>query len=114
MPGLRIANTGGARHENEPHDRHVENGHVPATLAAGLSLASAASFARNDITYASPNGKTYNRTAPRVLRQTYGFAAQQTPQYLRFRDIYQSDSLGRQSFPNPDRDFDGPNTNNSF
>jgi len=83
---------------------------LPA-LAAGLSLASAASFARNDITYASPNGKTYNRTAPRVLRQTYGFAAQQTPQYLRFRDIYQSDSLGRQSFPNPDRDFDGPNTN---
>ena len=26
------------------------------------------------------------------MRQTYGFAAHQTPQYLRFRDIYQSDS----------------------
>jgi hypothetical protein len=83
-------------------------------FAAGLSLVSAASFARNDGTYASPNGKTYSRALPRILRQTYGFAAHQTPQYLRFRDIYQSDSLGRQSFPNPDRDFDGPNTNNSF
>ena len=81
---------------------------LPA-LAAGLSLASA--FARNDITYASPNGNTHNRTAPRIMRQTYGFAAHQTPQYLGFRDIYQSDSLGRQSFPNPDRDFDGPNIN---
>ncbi len=81
-------------------------------FAGGLSLAS--SFARNDATYASPNGKTHSRALPRILRQTYGFAARQTPQYLRFRDIYQSDSLGRQSFPNPDRDFDGPNTNNSF
>ena len=83
-------------------------------FAGGLSLASASSFARNDATYASPNGKTHSRALPRILRQTYGFAARQTPQYLRFRDIYQSDSLGRQSFPNPDRDFDGPNTNNSF
>ena len=83
-------------------------------FAAGLSLASAASFVPNDPTYASPNGKTYRRALPRILRQTYGFVAHQTPQYLRFRDIYQSDSLGRQSFPNPDRDFDGPNTNNSF
>src|SRR6266436_10439583 len=64
-------------------------------FAAGLSLASAASFARNDPTYASPNGKTYSRALPRILRRTYGFAAHQTPQYLRFRDIYQSDSLGR-------------------
>ena len=83
-------------------------------FAGGLSLASASSFARNDATYASPNGKTHSRALPRILRQTYRFAARQTPQYLRFRDIYQSDSLGRHSFPNPDRDFDGPNTSNSF
>ena len=30
MPGLRITITGGARHENEPHDRHAENGPIPA------------------------------------------------------------------------------------
>src|SRR5260370_36247816 len=85
-----------------------------SALAACLSVGSTTSFARNDATYASPNGKAYNRNLPRILRHTYGSAAHQTPQYLRFRDIYQSDSLGRQSFPHPDRDFDGPNTNNSF
>jgi len=87
---------------------------LPSALAAGLFVASTASFARNDATYVSPKGKTYNRHLPRTFRQTYGSVAPQAPQYLRFRDIYQSDSLGRQSFPNPDRDFDGPNTNNSF
>src|SRR6266446_9838094 len=32
MPGLRVANTGGARYENEPHDRHVENATVPVDI----------------------------------------------------------------------------------
>jgi hypothetical protein len=85
-----------------------------SALAAGLSVDSTASFARNDATYASPNGKAYNRNRLRIFRNTYGSVAHQAPQYSRFRDIYQSDSLGYQSFPNPDRDFDGPNTNNSF
>src|SRR6266436_2297234 len=40
-------------------------------FAGGLSLASASSFARNDATYASPNGKTHSRALPRILRQTY-------------------------------------------
>jgi hypothetical protein len=32
MPGLRVANTGGARYENEPHDRHVENATLPVDI----------------------------------------------------------------------------------
>jgi hypothetical protein len=85
-----------------------------SALAAGLSVDSTASFARDDAIYAPPNGKAYSRHLPRIFRHTYGSVAHQEPQYSRFRDIYQSDSLGHQSFPNPDRDFDGPNTNNSL
>ena len=85
-----------------------------SALAAGLSVGPTASFARNDAIYASRNGKAYSRHLPHILRHTYGSVAHHEPQYSRFRDIYQSDSLNHQSFPNPDRDFDGPNTNNSF
>src|SRR5260370_28646108 len=32
MPGFRVANTRGARYENEPRDRHVENAPIPVDI----------------------------------------------------------------------------------
>jgi len=43
---------------------------------------------------------------PRALERTYGYVPRQVPQFRPARDdVYFSDSLGHQSFPNPDRDF---------
>ncbi len=45
------------------------------------------------------------RHLPDAFERTYGYVPRQVPQYGPARDVYSSDSLGRQSFPNPDRDF---------
>ena len=41
------------------------------------------------------------RHLPRASERT----SRQVPQYNPAKDVYYSDSLGHQSFPNPDRDF---------
>jgi hypothetical protein len=51
------------------------------------------------------NGHTNARHLPRAFERTYGYVPRQVPQYGPNTDVYFSDSLGRQSFPNPDRDF---------
>lgn len=45
------------------------------------------------------------RHVPRAFERTYGYVSRQVPQFGPARDVYSSDSLGHQSFPNPDRDF---------
>jgi hypothetical protein len=49
------------------------------------------------------------RRLPRAFERAYGYVPRQppaqAPQYNSRADAFSSDSLGRQSFPNPDRDF---------
>lgn len=45
------------------------------------------------------------RQLPRASERTYGHASRQVRRYNPASDAYYSDSLGHQSFPNPDRDF---------
>ena len=46
------------------------------------------------------------RQLPRAFEGTYGYVPRQVlPRPGARDDVYSSDSLGRQSFPNPDRDF---------
>jgi hypothetical protein len=40
-----------------------------------------------------------------AVELTYGFVSRQVRRYDPRTDVYSSESLGRQSFPNPDRDF---------
>jgi len=42
---------------------------------------------------------------PRAFEWTYGYVPRQVLQFGRAGDVYSSSSLGRQSMPNPDRDF---------
>jgi hypothetical protein len=42
---------------------------------------------------------------PRSFDRAYGYAPRQVTRYNSRADVYSSDSLGHQSFPNPDRDF---------
>ena len=58
------------------------------------------------------SGQTHVRHLPRVFSHTYGYAPRPAPENQsrrdRYQDVYQSDSLGRQPFPNPDRVFPAP------
>jgi Zn-dependent M28 family amino/carboxypeptidase len=40
-----------------------------------------------------------------AVERTYGFVSRQVRRYDPRTDVYSSESLGHQSFPNPDRDF---------
>jgi hypothetical protein len=40
-----------------------------------------------------------------AVKRTYGLVPRQVRRYDPGTDVYSSESLGRQSFPNPDRDF---------
>lgn len=56
---------------------------------------------------ASAQHRAHSRTnvGPGASERTYGYVPRQVPQNAPTRDVYFSDSLGRQPFPNPDRDF---------
>jgi hypothetical protein len=64
---------------------------------------------------ASASAEHRNRHLPRVVGHTYGYAPptgyapSRTPRPR--GGVYDSLSDGPQSFPNPDRDFSGPNPN---
>ena|SRR5216683_3311476 len=45
------------------------------------------------------------RHLPRAFQGTYGYVPRQAPQNGPTSDVYSSYSQGRQSYPNPDRDF---------
>ena len=45
------------------------------------------------------------RHLPRAFERAYGYVPRQVPQCGSASDVYCSYSLGRQPFPNPDRDF---------
>jgi hypothetical protein len=57
-------------------------------------------------------GQTQVRHAPGVFTHTYGYVplpgSQNESLRDRYQNIYESDSLGRQSFPNPDREIPPP------
>ncbi len=42
---------------------------------------------------------------PRAFERAYGFVPRQVPQFSPGSDPFYSNSLGRQPFPNPDRDY---------
>jgi hypothetical protein len=42
---------------------------------------------------------------PRASKRMHGPVPRQVPLYDPTKDVYYSESLGHQSFPNPDRDF---------
>ena len=48
-----------------------------------------------------------------VATSAFGKIAKVPTSHVGPYDIYQSHSLGQQSFPNPDRDFTGPNVYHS-
>ena len=51
------------------------------------------------------NGYNNVRQVRHAVERTYGFVSRQIRRHDPETDVYSSESLGRQSFPNPDRDF---------
>jgi hypothetical protein len=86
-----------------------------AKIRSGLTIAAVALIAGTLAANAAGAQRSANRHAgvghlPRALENAYGYAPRQSlrseaPPYEGRRDAFSSDSLGRQSFPNPDRDF---------
>ena len=81
------------------------NGKAPVAIAvaAFFVMANAASAEHR------AGGRAGPRHLPRAFERAYGYVPRQppapAPRYDSRADAYSSDSLGRQSFPNPDRDF---------
>jgi hypothetical protein len=52
--------------------------------------------------------RTHTGKTPHAVTNTYGYARYAAPQNLapedRYQNVFESNSLGHQSFPNPDRD----------
>jgi hypothetical protein len=72
-----------------------------AALAVAVMVSSDPAFA-----YSHKAGRaTHVEHTSRNFGQTYGSVSRSSPSS---RDIYESYSLGHQSFSNPDRDFWGP------
>jgi hypothetical protein len=70
---------------------------IAAAVALGaLFLTASEASARH------ANGHNNVRHVRHAVEQTNGFVSRQ---YDPRTDVYSSESLGRQSFPNPDRDF---------
>jgi hypothetical protein len=51
------------------------------------------------------NGYNNVRHVHHAIERTYGSVSRQVRRYDPRTDVYSSESIGRQSFPNPDRDF---------
>jgi hypothetical protein len=73
-------------------------------IAAAVALASLFLTATEA---SARHGNGYNnvRHVRHAVERTYGFVSRQVPRYDPRTDVYSSESLGHQSFPNPDRDF---------
>jgi hypothetical protein len=85
-----------------------------ATLAAKLAIVAIGVVVMAGGADAQPRigAQGHLRHPPRLYQRTYQYAPRGAPQYRSPRssgDIYQSDAQGRQPYPNPDRDFSGPN-----
>jgi hypothetical protein len=89
---------------------------VLATASGALAAAEQQSFDRRHDMYNAraakearaqhrANNHTNVRHLPAAFGRTYGYVPGKVPRYGLASDVYSSDSLGRQSFPNPDRDF---------
>ena len=59
----------------------------------------------NDAGSAQHRANSRNLPHPARASERYGHRSRQVPQYDATSGVYDSDSLGHQSFPNPDRDF---------
>jgi hypothetical protein len=72
---------------------------IAAAVALGsLFLAASEASARH--------ANDYNNVRhSHAVERTYGFVSRQVRRYDPRTDVYSSESLGHQSFPNPDRDF---------
>ena len=78
-------------------------------IAAAIAMGSLFLMANEASAQHRANSHVDARHLPRALERTYGYVPPQAPQLGPGRDVYFSDSLGRQSFPNPDRDFSAEN-----
>jgi hypothetical protein len=73
---------------------------IAAAVALGaLFLTASEASARH------ANGYNNVRDARHAVEPRYGFVPRQIRRHDPETDVYSSESLGRQSFPNPDRDF---------
>jgi hypothetical protein len=50
------------------------------------------------------------RLLPHIFAKTYAYAPRQEWRRQSLNNVYESFSQGRQSYPNPDRQFGGPNS----
>jgi hypothetical protein len=74
-------------------------------IAAAVALLGALFLTASEASPRHANGyNNVRHVRPRVER-THGFVSPKVWRYDPRTDVYSSESLGRQSFPNPDRDF---------
>jgi hypothetical protein len=52
---------------------------------------------------AQHRSQTHVRHLSRIFGQAYGYAPREAPQYQSSGEVYESNSQGIQSYPNPDR-----------
>jgi hypothetical protein len=70
---------------------------IAAAVALGALLLTASEASAR-------HANSYNNVR-HAVEPTYGFVSRQVRRYDPKTDVYSSESLGHQSFPNPDRDF---------
>jgi hypothetical protein len=75
-----------------------------STIAAAVALG-ALFLTASEASARHANGYNNVRPVRHAVERTDGFASRQVGRYDPRTDVYSSESLGRQSFPNPDRDF---------
>jgi hypothetical protein len=73
---------------------------IAAAVAGALFLVANGASAQH-----RANSQVSVRHLPGAFQPTYGYVPRQVSQHGVASDVYSSDSLGRQSFANPDRDF---------
>ncbi len=76
-------------------------GKIAAAIAIGALLLMANEASAQHRADSHTNGRHRLRT----FEPTYGYVLRQVPRYDAAGDVYFSNSLGYQPFPNPDRDF---------
>jgi len=75
-------------------------------IAAAVALGALVLTANHANAQYRADGHSNVRHLPRAHERTYGYVPREVRQHRPARnDIYYSDSLGRQPFANPDRDF---------
>jgi hypothetical protein len=74
-------------------------------IAAAVAIGAIFLVAKEASAQLRANSHTNVRHLPRSLERTYEHFPSQVPRFGDRRDVYSSDSLGHQSFRNPDRDF---------